>query len=88
MADRLPSADVCERVLRAALSAGDMRGVQAALTLLAVQDGPRAQEMVDVLRLGLDLAEDRRMPDRTVRRVPTAQDRCTIVQRLGPDINP
>jgi len=43
----MPPADECERIFHAALSAGDTRGVEAALVLLAVQNPHRAQALLD-----------------------------------------
>ncbi|MFJ8690198.1 hypothetical protein [Micromonospora wenchangensis] len=49
--------DTCERIMHAALAAGDMEGVRAALTVMAPQDPHRAQELLDMLKLGLTLAD-------------------------------
>jgi hypothetical protein len=48
--------DVLERVFRAAVAAGDVRGVEAALTLMACVDPDRAQRLMADLELGLHLA--------------------------------
>lgn len=47
----------CEQFFHAALSAGDARGVEAALKLLAVRDPHRAQHLLDATRLALRLAK-------------------------------
>jgi hypothetical protein len=49
-------ADTCERIFHAALGTGDVRGVEAALTVLAVQDPHRAQYLMDLTRVALHLA--------------------------------
>jgi hypothetical protein len=51
--------DTCERIFRAALAAGDIEGVGAALTVMAPQDPHRAQLLLDTLRVGVALAERR-----------------------------
>ncbi|MER7331641.1 MULTISPECIES: hypothetical protein [unclassified Micromonospora] len=51
--------DTCERIFRAALAAGDFKGVEAALTVMAPQDPHRAQTLHDTLQLGLAMAGDR-----------------------------
>lgn len=57
LADRtLPDAAACEEIFFAALPKGDTEGVSAALHLLAVQDPHRAQELLDLTQLALDLA--------------------------------
>lgn len=45
-----------EDVFFAAVRAGDAKGVDAALRLLAVEDPRRAEQLVDQLRLALDIA--------------------------------
>lgn len=57
-ATTLPSAEQCEEIFHAALSAGDGRGVEAALRLLAVQDPHRAQALLDLTRFALDFARE------------------------------
>lgn len=49
--------DECEQIFHAALGAGDIRGVEAALTLLAVQDPHRAQHLVDLTKMALMIRE-------------------------------
>lgn len=51
------SADQCERIFRAALSAGDMVGVEAALRVLAVRDPHRAERLMDLTRMALIVAD-------------------------------
>lgn len=53
------SAADCETIFHAALAAGDTRGVEAALTLLAVKDPPRAGLLYNTLRVGLAIARER-----------------------------
>jgi hypothetical protein len=53
----LTAAD-CERIFHAALTAGDARGAEAALLLLAVRDPGRAQALLDVTRFTLAAARD------------------------------
>jgi hypothetical protein len=55
-AARLSAADV-ETIFHAALQGHDMRGVVAALELLAVKDPRRAQELKDLIEVGLRLRE-------------------------------
>jgi hypothetical protein len=52
------TADDCVAVFHAALWAGDTIGMEAALTLLAVRDPHRAQTLLDMTRLALELAGD------------------------------
>ena len=52
----IPDAATCERIVHAALAGGDMRGVEAALLLMAPQDPRRAQELIDAMQMGLILA--------------------------------
>jgi hypothetical protein len=47
------SAAQCEDLFNAALAEGDARGVEAALTLLAVRDPHRAQVLLNSVRLAL-----------------------------------
>ena len=47
--------DQIVETIGAALRAGDMRGVEACLRVLAVQDPHRAQDVLDVLNVGLSL---------------------------------
>lgn len=51
---QLPTADECERIFRAALGQGDMRGVEAALLILAVQDPRRADTLMKDVKAVLD----------------------------------
>lgn len=48
----------CERIFHAALAAGDARGVEAALTVLAVRDPHRAQLLYDTTRFGLAIRQE------------------------------
>lgn len=52
----LPDPDTCERIFHAALEAGDARGVESALLLMAPQDPHRAQLLHDILRVVLGLS--------------------------------
>lgn len=52
----LPTADQLEEVFHAALRAGDAKDVDAALRLMAVQDPHRAELLLDMLQLALQLA--------------------------------
>jgi hypothetical protein len=52
------TADQCEEILHTALSAGDARGVEAALTVMAVRDPHRAQALLDLTQVALHLASD------------------------------
>jgi hypothetical protein len=54
------TADDCVAIFHAALQTGDALGVEAALTLLAVRDPHRAQALLDMTRLALELAGDGR----------------------------
>ena len=54
--ETLVDPDTCERIVHAALAAGDIRSVEAALTVLAPQDPHRAQELIDAMQMGLILA--------------------------------
>jgi hypothetical protein len=55
-AARLSAADV-EAIFHAALREHDMLGVVAALELLAVKDPHRAQELLDLIEVGLRISE-------------------------------
>jgi hypothetical protein len=48
--------DQCEQIFHAALSAGDPRGVEAALTLLAARDPQRAQSLLNIARFAVAVA--------------------------------
>lgn len=56
-------ADTCEQIFHAALAAGDIKGVEAALTVMAPQDPHRAQGLLDMLHVGLALTESRPTSD-------------------------
>ncbi|PZG16477.1 hypothetical protein C1I95_17365 [Micromonospora craterilacus] len=58
-------AETCERIFHAALAAGDFKGVEAALTVMAPQDPHRAQLLYDTLRVGLAIAEERQAAEST-----------------------
>jgi hypothetical protein len=47
---------VLERIFHAALKEGDVKGVHAALRLMAGCDPHRAQELLDAVELGLHVA--------------------------------
>jgi hypothetical protein len=49
------TADELESLVRAALNAGDAEGVQAALVALSVVDPVRASNLLDTLKITLDL---------------------------------
>jgi hypothetical protein len=53
------TADDCERLFHAALEAADMRGIEAALLLLAAKDPHRAERLMDLTRVALIVAEAR-----------------------------
>jgi hypothetical protein len=53
------TADDVERIFHASLERGDMRGVEASLRLLAVKDPHRAQDLMDLCRMALIVAEAR-----------------------------
>lgn len=55
----LPSAADLELGIHAALRAGDMPAVVALMRLLAVQDPRRAELLLGVIQVGLDIARDR-----------------------------
>lgn len=50
------TADDCVRIFHAALAAGDIRGVEAALTVLAVRDPHCARELHEGLELAMEIA--------------------------------
>jgi len=52
-----PDPDACERIFHAALSAGDARGVEAALLVLAPQDPERARRLYDALAVAVRVAD-------------------------------
>lgn len=52
-------ADTCERIFHVALAAGDFKGVEAALTVMAPQDPHRAELLFNTLKVGLAMAERR-----------------------------
>jgi len=52
--------DTCERIFHAALAAGDFKGVEAALTVMAPQDPHRAELLFNTLKVGLAMADERR----------------------------
>jgi hypothetical protein len=60
-----------EAVFHAALSAGDLRGVDAALHVLAVRAPDRAQHLIDVTRTALHLARTARRTEGTEPMWPT-----------------
>jgi hypothetical protein len=49
-------ADTLERIVHAALADGDIKAVEAALTLMAPRDPHRAQRLLDDLREALAIA--------------------------------
>lgn len=53
------TADDCERIFHAALSKGDVQGVEAALRVMAVKDPHRAQRLMDLTRMALIIADSR-----------------------------
>jgi hypothetical protein len=55
-AARLSAADV-EEIFHAALRTHDMQGVAYALRLLAVKDPHRAQELLDLIEVGVKLRD-------------------------------
>lgn len=55
------TADALECVFHKALSEGDARGVEAALTLMAPKDPRRAQRLYDEMKLALRLAASQRL---------------------------
>jgi hypothetical protein len=64
------SADDLERVFHKALSEGDARGVEAALTLMAPKDPRRAQRLYDNLSTALDLIRADRQREATNQEQP------------------
>lgn len=62
-----PTADQCEEVFHDALRTGDTKGVEAALTLLAVRDPRRAQTLMDHASATLRIAADLRDADPDLR---------------------
>jgi hypothetical protein len=54
---RLPSPGDLEIVFHMALRAGDAKGVEAALKVLAVQDPARAQMLFDLLKTAVHIAQ-------------------------------
>jgi hypothetical protein len=54
--DPLPSPADLELVFHAALKAGDAKGVEAALMVMAPQDPQRAQRLFDLLEIALEVA--------------------------------
>lgn len=50
-----PTPEQCEQIILAALREGDIKGVEAALICLAVQDPHRAEELIDTLEIALYL---------------------------------
>lgn len=55
-------ATTCERLFHAALAAGDIRGVEAAVTVMTPQDPHRAGELLDMLRMAAALADSQGEP--------------------------
>ncbi len=53
--DPLQDPDVLERIFHAALKAGDAKGVESALTLLATVDPQRARRLYDGLEEALEI---------------------------------
>lgn len=47
----------CELIVHGALRAGDMEAVVAAMHLLATKDPHRAQQLLDVVQVALDVAK-------------------------------
>lgn len=56
--------DTCERIFHAALAAGDFKGVEAALTVMAPQDPHRAELLFNTLKVGLAIARLRTQAER------------------------
>lgn len=54
------TADELETMFHAALADGDVRGVEAALSLLARVDAHRASDLYDALKVGVALAQEAR----------------------------
>jgi hypothetical protein len=55
--------DDCVKIFHAALQTGDARGVEAALTLLAVLDPHRAQNLLDTARVAVAIAQAADVPE-------------------------
>ncbi len=55
--DDLPTAEQCEETFHAALRERDIRGVEAALLVLAVQDPHRAQDLFETTKVALELID-------------------------------
>ncbi len=51
--------DVLEQIFHAALKAGDARGVEAALTVMAPLDPHRAERLFEATKAGLAMAQGR-----------------------------
>lgn len=60
--EAMSTADKCEQIFYAVLSAGDARGMEAALKVMAVQDPNRAQALLNDLRLALAIAQGGKEP--------------------------
>lgn len=58
MSGELPSPDVLEKIVHAALEQRDMEGVGHALRLMAVQDPHRAQLLLDTLKVGIAISRE------------------------------
>lgn len=56
-----PTAAQYEKIFHAALTAGDVKGVEGALIGLALKDPHRAQDLLDITRIGLKVASDPRL---------------------------
>lgn len=59
------TADQCERLFHAALAAGDARGVEAALTVMAPQDPYRAERLLNSIRMALAICRPTTREDPT-----------------------
>lgn len=55
----LPSVAVLEKILIRSLQDGDMKGVDASLRLIAVQDPRRAGVLMDTMKTGLAIRAER-----------------------------
>jgi hypothetical protein len=55
----LKNPDVLEQIFHTALGKGDIRGVEAALTVMATVDPQRAQRLFDDTKAALALAQGR-----------------------------
>jgi hypothetical protein len=51
------TADTLEEIFHAALGKGDAKGVEAALTLMAIKDPHRAQRLLDGLREAVEVRQ-------------------------------